>query len=148
MARSSGLGRSAVLFVGALLFGIRVANVFHIAFRGMEHYSILRDDIHTRVFMMEPDWRREGRNIQDYLDTIRLHLIHNLVEPSELEPPAGRLKGIPGEVAHPYQVKPGFLHNGDVAMEFLGCTIHRLVTSTDKKLPLAGPNGMVGDALC
>jgi hypothetical protein len=113
----------------------------------MEHYPVLRHDIHTRIFMMEPDGRRKAGNVEDYLDAVGRHFIHYLVKPTELEPPLRRLKGIPGEVAHTYQVKAGFLHDGDISMDFLGCTIDRLVTSANKQLTLAGPIGMVGDAL-
>ena len=40
----------------------------------------------------------------------------------------------------------GLLHNGDLSMNLLGCTVDRLVTSSDKELPFARPFGMIGDA--
>src|SRR4051794_10507702 len=96
---------------------------------------------------MQPDGRGEAGDVEDHLYAVRRHLVHNRVEPRELETPLLRLEGVPGQVTHTDHVEPGLLHHGDVAMNLLRCTVDRLVAGTDEELPSVGPFRDVGTAL-
>lgn len=111
---------------------IRVADVIHVALCRWEPRPILGDEIDTRVGAMHPNRRRQARNIDNDPDSAGLHLVHNLVEPFEIEFALGRLERIPGEVSHANDIEAGPLHDGDVPIDLFWRAIDRLIACAYK----------------
>ena len=63
---------------------------------------------------MEPERRRMHGNIQDHLDPGGVHLVHDLVEPGEIEMTVLGFVAVPGKVSHPHDANPGLLHQLNV----------------------------------
>jgi hypothetical protein len=66
---------------------------------------------------MQPNRRRQARNIDNSPDSAGLHLVHNLVEPFEIAFALGRLERIPRKVSHAHDIEAGPLHDGNVPID-------------------------------
>ena len=63
----------------------RISNVDHVALGWMEHNTILIDDIHRRIFMVQPDRRGKTAYVQNHLNIGRMHLVEDAIKPREVE---------------------------------------------------------------
>ena len=118
---------------------IRVADVEHVALGRLHGRALRIHEVHARVFAMQPQGRRRAGDVHDYLDAVRLHGVDDAVEFLELELAVFGFEVIPGQVAHPDDVEPGLLHQGDVALDLVGCAVDGLVARPDEQLSRAGP---------
>ena len=118
---------------------IGITDVVHVAFSGRKARAVLADKIDAGVGAMQPDGRRQPRNIQDHPDSVGLHLVHDLVKPFKLEFALSGLKGIPGEISHAHDIEARALHDGDIEIDLLRCAVDGLITRTDKELPRTRP---------
>src|SRR3981189_3425114 len=123
-----------------------VGDVDHVALGRMEHNSVLIDDVHRRILMVQPDRRGKAANVEDHPNVGSVHLVEYAVKPCEVELIFRGLKRVPGEVAHADEGETGLLHESDVAVNLFRRAVDGLIAGADEELAIARPVRMSGGA--
>ena len=84
--------------------------------------------------MMQPDRRGLPGDVQHHADSGGLHLIHDAIEPLEVEDALGGLEVVPREVTHANDVEARLLHERDVAADLGGAAVDRLIVSPHEQV--------------
>ena len=98
----------------------RIADIVHVAFRRVHGRALLVDEVHRRILMMQPDWRRRSSDVENHLYSRLVHLLQNLVEPCEFKLSLRWFESVPGKIAHADHGESRLLHELDILADLFG----------------------------